>query len=54
MKNAEAAISSQRGRVKSLRTGGGDFRTERVTNLGGGGGVLFLEGGEVSVLHYMP
>ena len=46
MKNAEAAVSSLRGRVKSLRTGGlRHFRTGGVTFARGGGGV---------VPHYMP
>ena len=40
MKNAEAAVSSLRGRVKSLRTGGlRHFRTGGVTFARGGGGV---------------
>ena len=38
MKNAEAAVSSLRGRVKSLRTGGlRHFRTGGVTFARGGG-----------------
>ena len=56
MKNAEAAISSRRGVVKSFRTGGGGLKHFRT--VGGGGGVLiwgnatFAGGG--SVPHYMP
>ena len=58
MKNAEAAISSRRGGVKSLRTGGGlkKFRT-----WAGGGGLPILGGdtfagggGGGAVPHYMP
>ena len=53
MKNAEAAISSRRGGVKSLRTGG---EVKKIFGLGGGitdlSGGYFCWGG--SVPHYMP
>ena len=52
MKNAEAAISCQKGGVNSLRTGGwgGNFRTGRLPIFffffgGGGGGTSFFWGG---------
>ena len=58
MKNAEAAISCQKGGVNSLRTGGwgGNFRTGKLPIfffLGGGGGVILFSGGG-STPCYMP
>ena len=59
MKNAEAAISCQKGGVNSLRTGGwgGNFRTGKLPIFlfffGGGGGVLIFSGGINILLHAM-
>ena len=41
MKNAEAAISSRRGGVKSLRTGG---EVKKIFGLGGGGLPIWVGG----------
>ena len=49
MKNAEAGISSWKGGVKSLRTGGPEGGLKNFSTLGGGG--CTFAGG--SVPHYM-